>query len=210
MKASISKNVKKRNWATVCYPESVNADWIEILKMSGVQAAISPLHDRDLEADESTPKKPHWHVLLVYPGPKSYASMKAFCDSFGAVSPIPLESVRGYYRYLTHEDNPEKVQYNKKDIQVLNRFSILDYVEMTRTESLEIKQNLLLLIREQDLIEYSHLLDYLQDEGLMNELDVALSNTIMLNTYLSSRRHAKENKVIPPASLAKEAGNGHD
>ncbi len=205
--AKIAQNTKKRNWATVCYPESAPKDWLEILKRSGVQAAVSPLHDRDLEADEKTPKKAHWHVMMVYPGPKSLASVKAFCSTFGGIQPVPLEAVRGYYRYLTHKDDPEKVQYEEKDITCLNGFSIYEFVELTKNEVFQIKKALLDIIKEREIIEYCDLLEYLKASELESELDVAFNNTMFLNTYISSRRH----KTVPVgksdsiAGLAKEA-----
>ena len=54
------KNIKKRNWAFVCYPESLPDNWQDILIESGIPFAISPLHDRDMNAD-NTEKKPHYH-----------------------------------------------------------------------------------------------------------------------------------------------------
>jgi len=192
-KVNLTHNGKKRNWATVVYPESAPENWIETLKISGAQVAISPLHDRDLEADEKTPKKAHWHVMMVYPGPKSLASVKAFCSTFGGIQPVPLEAVRGYYRYLTHQDNPEKFQYDEKDIQCLNGFSILDFIELTRTEIIKIKKELLVLINTENFFEYADFIDYLQDKGTDEFLDVGMSNTYFFDKYLTSRRH----KAVP-------------
>ena len=45
------KNVKKRNWALVAYPESLPADWLQILADTGLQVAVSPLHDSDVNPD---------------------------------------------------------------------------------------------------------------------------------------------------------------
>ncbi len=191
----MSKNItsvgKKRNWATVVYPESAPENWIDILKISGAQVAISPLHDRDLEADEQTPKKGHWHVMMVYPGPKSLASVKAFCSTFGGIQPVPLEAVRGYYRYLTHKDNPEKVQYDEKDIKTLNGFSILDFIELTKTEVLRIKKELVVLIMTENFIEYAEFINHLLEKGTDEFLDVGMSNTYFFDKYISSRRHQK-------------------
>lgn len=202
----ITQNTKKRNWATVCYPESVPADWLEILKRSGVQAAVSPLHDRDLEADEKTPKKPHWHILMTYPGPKSLASMKAFCATFGGVQPVALEAVRGYYRYLTHKDNPEKAQYSEEGITLLNGFCILDWVELSRGEVAQIRRNLMGLIRELDLMEYADFMDQVEQAGTPEEFDVASNNTYFFNTYIASRRNQPRRKNPGSgAELARES-----
>ena len=173
------KNVKKRNWAFVLYPESAPADWREQLRLSGVQVAISPLHDRDVNPD-GEPKKAHYHVILVYGNPTTYSNVKAFTNGkLGQTIPQPLEQVRGYYRYLTHEDNPEKAQYSKSDIQTLNGFDIREFVELTKSEVVKAKREILQLIRDNGLTEYADLIDILMDggESTADMFDVASNNT---------------------------------
>lgn len=185
------ENVKKRNWAFVLYPESAPADWREQLTKSGIQAAVSPLHDRDLNAD-GEPKKPHYHVILVYGNPTTYNNVKSFTNGkLGQTVPQPLEQVRGYYRYLTHEDNPEKEQYSKSDIQLINGFDIRDFVEMTKSEVTRYKRELLDFIRDNNLIEYSDLLDILLDggEATADLFEVASNHTLFLTKYIASRRY---------------------
>lgn len=182
------KNVKKRNWAFLVYPESAPADWLEILRKTGLQCAISPLHDRDLNAT-GEPKKAHYHVIACYSGPTSYNVVKALTESLNAPIPQPLEQVRGYYRYLTHKDNPEKVQYSESGICTLNGFSILDFVELTRSEVISIKRELQTLIRDADITEYSDFMDLLQDSDMLQQYDVASSNTYFFEKYISSRRN---------------------
>lgn len=178
----------------MAYPESAPSDLFEQLKISGLPMAVSPLHDRDFEADGQTQKKPHWHILLTYPGPTTYNAVKAFTARFNSPGPIPLEAVRGYYRYLTHKDNPEKAQYPEDGITCFNGFSINDFVEITRTEVDAIKGRLVSLIREQGIIEYADLLNHLQDSRLENEFSVASNNTLFFNTYITSMRHKGENR----------------
>lgn len=179
--------VKKRNWAFVLYPESAPEDWQERLQLTGLQCAISPLHDKDLNAD-NTPKKAHYHVILVYGSPTTYNNVKSLTDALRQPIPQPLEQIRGYYRYLTHKDNPEKAQYDEHDVVTLNGFNISDYVEMSKSEVLVLKRQLQTLIRELDILEYSDFLDYIQDNGTTEEYDVASSHTIFFNTYIKSRR----------------------
>lgn len=188
----MAKNdVKKRNWAFVVYPESAPADWRERLQKSGLQCAISPLHDQDTNPD-GEPKKPHYHVILVYGSPTTYNNVKALTNGqLGQTVPQPLEQVRGYYRYLTHADNPEKAQYSAGDIQLLNGFDIRDYVEMTKSEVMRYKRELLAFVRDNDILEYSDLLDILMDGGEVTAdlLEVASNHTLMLTKYIASRRY---------------------
>lgn len=190
----MAKILKKRNWAFVVYPESAPSDWIEQLQQRGVVGAISPLHDKDLNAT-GEPKKAHWHVIVTYEGPTAQSVVERLTELLNAPKPIPLEQVRGYYRYLTHKDNPEKAQYDENDIQTLNGFDIRDFVEMTKSEVNAKIRIIQKMIRELDFLEYADLLDYLQDEDeLADEYDVAINHTILLNTYIKSRRYKREPK----------------
>lgn len=204
------KNVKKRNWAMVLYPESAPADWLEQLKTTGLSVAISPLHDMDVwsledeqknpEHKAGTPKKAHHHVILVYGSPTTYNNVKALCDRLNQPIPQPLEQVRGYYRYLTHEDNPEKAQYSKADIQTLNGFDIREFVELTKSEVTKAKREILQLIRDNGITEYADLVDILMDggEGTADMFDVASNNTLFFKAYLTSQWRRQAAPGRPP------------
>lgn len=201
--------VKKRNWAFVVYPTkeqlsilgskyngsdgygTLPDNWKECLQLSGLQYAISPLHDKDKNADE-TIKKPHYHIIVCYGSPTTYNNVKSLTDSFNSPIPQALEQVRGYYRYLTHKDNPEKYQYEDKDIQTGGGFDIINFMELSKSEVIEIKFKLQSLIREQNFFEYETFMDYVQDNFDRTVYDVASSHTIFFNTYLRSRRHGAE------------------
>lgn len=184
----MAKNVKKRNWAMVLYPESAPNDWREILTQTGLQCAISPLHDKDLNPT-GEPKKAHYHIIMCYSGPTSFNVVKALCDELRQPIPQALEQIRGYYRYLTHKDNPEKYQYSEEEITTVNGFNISDYVDLTKSEVTEIKKRLQMLIRNMNFMEYSDFMDYLQDNELSFEYDVASNNTYFFEKYISSRRN---------------------
>ena len=200
------KNVKNRNWAMVLYPESAPEDWREQLRLSGLQVAISPLHDKDVNAD-GEPKKAHHHVILVYGSPTTYNNVKALCDRLNQPIPQPLEQVRGYYRYLTHEDNPEKAQYSKSDIQTLNGFDIREFVELTKSEVTKAKREILQLIRDNSITEYADLIDILMDggEGTADMFDVASNNTLFFKAYLTSQWRRQAAPGRPPEN---EEGKG--
>lgn len=184
------KNVKKRNWAFVLYPESAPKNWKEMLAQSGVQCAISPLHDRDVNPT-GEPKKPHYHVILVYGNPTTYSNVKSLTNGrLGQTIPQPLEQVQGYYRYLTHDDNPEKAQYSKNDIEHLNGFDIREFVELSKSEVIRIKREIQAFIRDNQIYEYADLMDLLMDAGeeMADHYEVAANNTVFFDRYLSSRR----------------------
>ena len=130
----IKKNVnivKSRYWALVAYPDSLPKNWQEILIATGIPCCVSPLHDADFNADD-TQKKAHYHILLCYGNTTTYNTIKKITDSLNATIPQVVNNLKGYYRYLTHQDNPEKAQYDKADIISLNGFCVGDYVELTK------------------------------------------------------------------------------
>ena len=70
-KSQAKREQRTRNFATVVYPESAPSDWIDKLDQLHVAALISPLHDKDTNPS-GEPKKPHYHVLLMFEGVKDY------------------------------------------------------------------------------------------------------------------------------------------
>ncbi len=120
-KSSVSPKTKDnrvRNFATVVYPDSAPQDWQEILSQQFVPCFISPLHDKDINPT-GDPKKPHYHVVLMYEGKKSLEQAKELISLFSGVGCEVVQSIRGYARYLCHLDNPEKVQYLPDEVRSL-------------------------------------------------------------------------------------------
>lgn len=181
------KYIKKRNWAFILYLDSAPQNWRDILQDTGCLIAISPYHDQDINAD-GTPKKAHYHIIITFDGPTTYNSVKSITDRVNATIPQPLEQIRGYYRYFTHMDNPEKFQYNSNDITTLNGFDINNYIEMSYTEVSKYLVQIQSLIREKHITEYSDLLDMLLDGDCKELWDVARNHTLLLDRYISSRR----------------------
>lgn len=204
----VNKNtsVKKRNWGLIVYPTkpqlenlkseydgwdgygSAPDDWIDQLQLSGLQYAISPLHDKD-KLPNGKVKKPHWHVILCYGNPTTYNNVNNLAVSFNAPAPQALEQIRGYYRYFTHQDNPDKYQYRDADIQTGGGFDIADFIELSKSEVIKIKRKLQCLIREINIFEYGDLMDYLLDNELSVEYEIASNNTYFFDKYISSKRN---------------------
>lgn len=146
-KPSTNKGTKGRgrlrNFATVVYPESAPENWLERLDGLHVPAFVSPLHNQDVNPDGS-PKKAHWHVLIMFAGVKTQEQAQAVISAIGGVGCESVSTVRGYARYLVHADNPEKAQYSKSDVKA---FSGADYDAITHLPTDDVK-----MIRE--MMEY--------------------------------------------------------
>lgn len=181
--------MKGRNWAFVMYPESMPADWFEILEKTGLPFAISPLHDKDINPTGES-KKPHYHVICQYGNTTTAKNVKEnVCDKVNGTIPIKLESIKGMYRYHLHLDNPEKYQYDDRDRIFINGFDVSNVNALTQTEVQKIIKDLTSLIIDNDIYEYADLLNLLLENDLNNMFIVASSHTIYFSTFINSRRN---------------------
>lgn len=183
-----NKNLKGRNWAFVVYPDSLPENYEEIITDTGLPMAFSPLHDRDINPTGEE-KKPHYHVICYYSNTTTFESVKKnVTDRLNGTIPIKLESLRGMFRYHLHLDNPEKFQYNDSDRKFYNGFDVHKVGEYTYTEISNMLKEIQQFIIKNKITEYSDLLDILLDNELYSLWDVARNHTLLLNTYITSRR----------------------
>lgn len=182
---------KKRNWTFVLYPESAPDNWRDILQQTGLEIAISPLHDSDRDPTGDL-KKPHYHIILCYNNTVTGRMVKSLVDDLNQPIPMPIDSVKGLYRYFTHKDNPDKYQYSENDIMTLNGFDILDFSDLSTGDKSKIRVELVKFIKENDIDEYSDFIDKIIEIDKPDFLLVAMTSTIFFNAYLCSKRHKQK------------------
>lgn len=182
-----NKETRARAWSFIAYPDSVPADWEQILtERFNLQWARSPLHDSDFNADE-TQKKPHWHIVVTFTNVKSYEQVKEISDTINATIPQKVHNLQGLMRYFIHLDNPEKAQYDIKDIKAVGinaELEILGQVDFNK----KLKNEILEIIRGNDITEYCDLCDFLQYD-YAEHFEYATNHTLLFSSYLKSRRH---------------------
>ena len=162
------RNIKKRYWAMVLYPESAPDNWRDKLRETGIQCAVSPLHDKDLNAD-NTPKKAHYHIILCYEGPTTFKNVCSLCDSLNQPIPQPLEQLRGYYRYLVHKDNPEKYQYDESMITSINGFDVSNYLDLTQNQINAVLTEFTKFIDDNNITEFSDFIRVIRDNEFYSQ-----------------------------------------
>ena len=179
------KSIRGKHWCFVLYPESAPSNWIELLNLSGIAWSCSPLHCDDLNAD-CTVKKPHYHIILVWRNDTTYNAVKQFTyGELNSTVPMVLKSPLGYYRYFTHEDNPEKAQYNKKDIISGNGFDISDYAKLTKAQLTEMHFNLTQIVVMEQLNNYADVCMMAASMGF-DEYEMVVSHTIHFSNLCKS------------------------
>lgn len=113
------KSDRTRNYATVVYPDSAPEKWVELLQDEHIPAFISPLHDKDVNPT-GEPKKPHYHVIIMFDSVKTVEQAQEIFDLIGGVGCEIVKCIRAYARYLCHMDNPDKAQYSVDDVQQIS------------------------------------------------------------------------------------------
>ena len=114
----MSKTVKKiRAIAGILYTDSAPADWQDRIADLHMMALVSPLHDSDVQADGS-PKKPHYHIMLIFDGPVAVDRAAKLLQDIGCIDYTQsIHSVTSYARYLCHLDDHDKHPYNTQDVK---------------------------------------------------------------------------------------------
>ena len=174
-----------RNWAIVVYPDSVPENWLEILKMEPV--AISPLHDKDVTA-EGEIKKAHYHLVLSYKGSKSFEQIDELARMLRAPIPERISSLTGAVRYLTHMDDPDKYQYDSRDILLFGGFDLESVLGLSTGDKRQLLRDMIEFINKNNVI---HLVDFtnycLSDEAPAGWFEILTErNTLFLKEYIKS------------------------
>lgn len=174
---------RTRNWMSILYPESAPPDWKERLSSECVPAIVSPLHDKDTNPD-NTPKKAHYHIMLMFNGVKTQQQVFELCQRFGGITPQPVQNAQSMARYFIHKDNPEKYQYSENEI--IN-FSGADWSELVKTtrDRYQALNEIVEFIQDKRMFSYSDLVNYCRLNNT-RWFEVCCDNTIFLRSYCKS------------------------
>lgn len=185
------KDERTRNWVFVVYPESAPDNWRDLIDEHHIQWIESPLHDKDINGD-GTPKKPHWHVLLLFDGVKSFDQVLEVTKPTNGTIPIKCLSAEGSVRYWAHLDNPEKAQYDKNLIIGHGGIDVAKYLAPRSSQRYQMIREMQAYIREHNVTEYSDFLDYTAENHFDDWYPLICDNcSYVIRSYLNSRRFKK-------------------
>ena len=176
-------NEKGRHFWYVVYPESAPDDWIERLTNTGLAFCVSPLHDKDTNADGSK-KKAHWHVIISWGNTTTYRNAKGLCDMLNCPFPQMLKRANGAYRYHQHLDNPEKYQYTESSKTYNGWERPLETCDIDR-----IMDEIRLMVLLEDCMEYGELCSICAQWG-PEYSEVVKKHTMFFGAICRSYRHS--------------------
>ena len=194
MSKVVSGSGRTRNFATVIYPESAPENWQDILSEQKVPAFISPLHDKDINP-YGEPKKPHYHVVVMYEGVKTMEQAENLFNQIGGVGNEKVQSIRGYARYLCHLDNPEKHQYNQEDVRCLGGADYVSTIGLALDKYKAIGEMIDYCV-ENKIYSYAALLRYCRTERFDWFRVLCDNGTVVMKEFLKSYKWSFENDEL--------------
>lgn len=184
-----TKDKRVRNWTFCIYPDSAPENWRNILDNLHIPIAVSPLHDSDVNGDD-TEKKPHWHVILAYDSKKSYAQVMEDVKVLNGTKRIqPVRNMRSMVRYLVHLDNPEKAQYNISEIQCFGGFDVEDFLHATSSDKYKYIREMQAWVIQAKCRGISELMDYAATERFEDWFPLLCDScTYVMTSYINSKK----------------------
>ena len=154
---------RTRNYTAIIYPESAPKNWKKLLqKKEKIKTIISPLHDKDFD-ENGNQKKPHYHVVFEFGSVKTIKQVIekeiTFLD-INYVKPVETGKKQGLLRYLCHLDNPEKAQYDPKDVICYNGATYEKVTGNTKQDKYEILQQAVIFCDDNEITNYADLMMY--------------------------------------------------
>lgn len=180
-------------WAFIIYPDdSCPNNYLNIIENWHIPALVSPIHDKDLNADE-TEKKKHIHIMLYFGkgANKSFAQVKQYSDQLCGTIPIIINNTNAMIRYFIHFDNPEKHQYKRSDLICISGFEINDAFESYTNDSMYydfIEE----WIKKYDVFNIFELMCSFKDNNLLSELDFMRRHSVYIRYLLDGKKSHKK------------------
>lgn len=173
------QNTDKGNyWTILLFEDNIqkNPRWLYRLLETHLRFAVSPYHDKDIWTEEDkekhperdiipgTPKKAHYHVLIKADQNTTYKTMKDLCEELGLPRPEVCRAPYGMYKYLWHQDRPDKYQYDQNDVKHYNGCDPFDFIiEPNKYEITMMTEELILFMRRNVFLHYADFLLSIQE-----------------------------------------------
>lgn len=192
---------RTRNWTAIVYPEDTPEKWQDMLDERLIRWIESPLHDKDITAD-GTPKKPHYHILMMFENVKTKEQVKNFLgeifgtsenDSIiGVASPQEVSDKCALVRYFAHLDHPDKAQYNVEEIKGHCGADVGEILRSSQKELVAMMTEIEEFIEDNNITELCDLSKCIRQINIDWYILVATKHTIYFSNFLRSRRHKAE------------------
>lgn len=186
---SESQELRSNCWTFCIYPEdSLPNDYLQIIGSWCIPVLLSPVHDKDVNGN-GMEKKKHIHVLMYFGkgANKSYNQVMKFVDKLNGCPCEVVNNTVGLIRYFVHKDNPEKHQYDIKDLRSFFGFEYTGAFESTSTDENKYYDFLEDFCEEHYVYNYYQLTVALKKHKLVNELNFLRRHSMHICKYLTDK-----------------------
>lgn len=185
---------RSRAWTSIVYPDSAPANWRDILDEQHIEWVESPLHEFDVNPTGEV-KKPHWHILLLFQGKKSYDQIVELLAPLNGSIPERCHNSKALVRYMAHLDNPEKYQYSPADIKGHGGVDVSELLRPSSSERYSIIRDMCEYVRQNGVTEFQDLMDYAMAERFDSWFPLLCDNSAyVVGQYIKSQRHRQEGR----------------
>lgn len=189
----MAKDTRTRNWSIIIYPESAPENWRAILDESHIEWIESPLHEFDVNPTGEV-KKPHYHLLLLFGGVKSYDQVCEFIKPLNGPIPQRCHNARAMVRYFAHLDNPDKFQYSISDIIPHGGVDVSELLKPSSSERYSMIKEMCEFVGANNITDFYELMDYAMDNEFTTWWPLLCdSSAYIVNQYIKSNRQRIQN-----------------
>ena len=185
----MSEKSKRSNlWTFVGYPgDSLPDNYLSIIESWHIPVLCSPIHDKDLNADDNEKKK-HIHFLIDFGSGqnKSFEQVKMYTDKLKATIPQICHNRSALIRYFIHKDNPEKFQYDINDLVSIAGFEYQIAFE-NYTSEIQIYKFIENIIFDNVIYNYAVLCRYMVQKGYSYEYNFLRKHTLHFKALLDGQ-----------------------
>lgn len=188
---------RTRNWTVVAYPEDLPEDWKERLDSCHVKWVESPLHDLDVNAN-GEPKKPHYHLMFLFDCVKTVEQVSGFLKGVfgesdsgsivGVAAPQQVTDRGALVRYMAHMDNPDKAQYDSRDIVGHGGVDVAELLRYSATETRAMIVSMEEYIEQNKIVELADFSAAIRYDYPEWHTLLTTKLTMYFNAFIKSRR----------------------
>lgn len=192
----MAKETRTRNWSIIVYPDSAPENWRQLLDEEHIEWVESPLHEFDTNPTGEV-KKPHYHVLLLFGGVKSYDQVCEFIKPLNGPIPQRCHNAKAMVRYFAHLDNPDKFQYSISDIIPHGGVDISELLKPSTSERYTVIKEMCAYVAENNVTEFYELMDFAMDQCFDTWFPLLCDNSAyIVNQYIKSNRQRIQNMKV--------------
>lgn len=214
---------KARYWVAIMYPENMLDNWED--EISGkVQVPFAYcIHDKCMEKDGVTPRKPHVHIILAFSNTTTYNHAlktfkrleKAGCSAIPNDHIESIVGIRHMYDYLIHdtEDSRKKNKrlYDSAERITGNNFDIGSYEQLSAKDKLDMKLQLCRDIIERGFLNFTDFFGFVMCNYDSEYIDIVTTSSGLFErltkgnyqNYMFEREERSHNtvrKYVKPSS----------